>query len=396
MLEPRFLSVAIVTPTYPPDHCGVGDFTGMLAAAIAEGNTSVNIFTTRGSRRPSLPAGVHVHPEVARWRVGTMGALASRIADDQPDAVLIQYVPFLYARRGIGFAAPVLSWLLRRRGVPVVTIVHEPYVPLWTNTKSFVRGVAQRAMLVMLMLASARVAVTTRFWERELRRWLPWRGHRIARIPVGSNIPLSPISTTERSALRACLGLAQDDLVLTFFGSLHGTKLLGLIVRSVAHLQSTGLPAVLLIIGQEAEALSSIAAEVGLVPGTVVCTGYSSPEDVSRSLQCGDLFLAPFTDGVSTRRTTVIAALQHRLPVVTTKGRLTEEELFADAIAMVPCRDEDAFVRRVADLARDPDDRRALAERGHGLYERTFTWPAIMTQLGNLIERHQYPLAGDG
>jgi hypothetical protein len=47
--------------------------------------------------------------EVARWRVGTMGALASRIADDQPDAVLIQYVPFLYARRGIGFAAPVLS-----------------------------------------------------------------------------------------------------------------------------------------------------------------------------------------------------------------------------------------------------------------------------------------------
>jgi hypothetical protein len=38
--------------------------------------------------------------------------------------------------------------------------------------------------------------------------------------------------------------------VLTFFGSLHGTKLLGLIVRSVAHLQSTGLPAVLLIIGQ--------------------------------------------------------------------------------------------------------------------------------------------------
>ncbi len=382
---PLLRRVAVVAPTFPPDRCGVGDHTGMLSTALAAAGASVEIFTMRGVERPALPDGVRVYPIVPDWSVASMMQIGARIAQDQPAIVLIQYVPFLYARHGISFAAPVLAWYLRCHGVGVITIVHEPYVPLWRGIKSFVRGLAQRVMLVMLMLASARVAVTTRFWERELRRWMPWRGQRIARIPVGSNIPLSPISTTERSALRARLGLAQDDLVLTFFGSLHGTKLLGLIARSVAHLQSLGLPAVLLIVGQEAEVLSSVAAEAGLIPGTVICTGYSSVKDVSRYLQCGDLFLAPFTDGVSTRRTTVIAALQHRLPVVTTSGRLTEEGLFANAVAMVPCGDEDAFVRRVAELARDPDDRCAVAERGYSLYERTFTWPAIVTQLDNLL-----------
>ncbi len=356
----------------------------MLADALVAAGMPVNVYTAHGTERTALPAGVRVHPIVPHWSITSMGQVAAHIVRDRPAIVLIQYVPFLYGRGGIGFAAPALAWLLRRRGLAVVTIVHEPYVPLWLDAKSLVRGLVQRVMLVTLMLTSARVAVTTRFWERELRRWLLWRGRRIIRIPVGSNIPLSSISTDERFASRARLGFAQDDVVLTFFGSLHGTKLLGLIVRSVAHLQSVGVPAVLLIVGQEADVLSSVVAEARLLPGTVVCTGYSSREDVSCSLQCGDLFLAPFTDGVSTRRTTVIAALQHKLPVVTTRGRLTEDELFADAVAMAPCGDEDAFVRRVADLARDPDGRRALAERGYGLYERTFTWPAIVTQLGNL------------
>jgi len=377
-------TIAIVAPTYPPDRCGVGDHTGMLTAALAAEGVRVDVYTTRGSERTALPPGVSVHPLVASWSIASMRRLAADVANGHPDMVLIQYVPFLYARHGVGFAVPVLAWLLRRRGLMVTTVVHEPYVPLWTNARSFARGLAQRAMLVMLMLASARVAVTTRFWQHELRRWLPWRGRRIVRIPVGSNIPLSPISADERSALRTHLGCAQGDVVLTFFGSLHGTKLLGLIVRSVAHLQSAGLPAVLLIIGQEAHALAGVAAEAGLTPGTVVCTGYGSPEDVSRWLQCGDLFLAPFTDGVSTRRTTVVAALQHRLPVVTTSGRLTEQNLFADAVAMVPCGDNDAFVRCVANLARDPGERGALAERGYRLYERTFTWPAIVAQFNAL------------
>ncbi len=373
-------SFAIVSPSYPPDHCGVGDHTSMLAATLAADGARVNVYTTRGAPR-STPPRVHVHPVVPHWQAVSMWTLASTITRTRPNVVLIQYVPFLYARH-VGFAASFLALFLRLRGIAVVTIVHEPYVPLELNVKRFILSVAQRVMLVMLMLSSRRVAVTTMMLAHQLRRLLPWFGERVHRVPVGSNIVMHRIDQSERRALRGALGVAPDGAVLVFFGSLHETKLLGLILRTFVYLRESGVAATLLIVGQDQATFSAAAAKAGLtVPAEVICTGYATTEEVSHYLQCGDLMLAPFMDGVSTRRTTVVAALQHGLPVVSTEGRCTERPIFAGAVSMTPCHDEEGYVRAAHRLAHDPIARRGLSEQGRQLAEQRFSWPAIARSL---------------
>jgi len=376
-------SFAIVSPTYPPDRCGVGDHTSMLAATLAADGARVNVYTTRGASR-STPPRVHVHPVIPRWRTVSMWTLASTITRAQPDAVLIQYVPFLYARR-VGFAAPLLALLLRLRGLTIVTIVHEPYVPLWTSVKQFLLGMAQRTMLVTLMLSSVRVGVTTKFWELELRRWLPWYKNRIYRVVVGSNIPVHNIDKDERLALRGRLGIPPEAIVLVFFGSLHQTKLLGLLLHTLDQLLEDGVLAKLLVVGQDRETLASAAAHVGVslshTADAVVCTGYATAEEVSHYLQCGDLMLAPLLDGVSTRRTTIVAALQHGLPVVSTEGRWTEHQIFAGAVSMTPCRDDEGYVHAVRQLAHDPIARRELSKQGRQRAEQCFSWTEIAHSL---------------
>ncbi len=378
-------TIAVIAPTYPPYRCGVGDYTAMLTEALCASGWHVHIFTTQREVQPTVSPQLTVSAVVPAWTVRQVWAVAAMVAHGRPEAVLLQYVPYLYARRGVGGAAPLLAWLLRLRGLRVVTVMHEPYVPLWKTLRWFVVGLIQRAMLLGVLSASAGVATSTGFWAGELRRWLPWYGQRIRRVAVGSNIPLLPFNAAERMAQRQRLDIAPHEVVLVFFGKLHVSKLIESVLRSPSYLRERGVPATLLMIGQDAAEVSPVMGRLGIAPDGVRCTGYSSVEDVSRYLHCADICLAPFIDGVSTRRTTVMAALQHGVAVVTTEGHSTERDLFAQDVAMTRAGDEHGFLEAVLQLARDPAQRTALAERGAQLYTREFHWPGIARQIEHLV-----------
>ena len=104
---------------------------------------------------------------------------------------------------------------------------------------------------------------------------------------------------------------------------------------------------------------------------------------MARHLAAADLFVAPFVDGVSTRRTTLMAALQHGLPVVGTDGRLTDDVLrrAGDALTLVPADDPRRLAAAVRWLGGDADQRLARGAAGRELYEDSFDWPVISATL---------------
>ena len=116
----------------------------------------------------------------------------------------------------------------------------------------------------------------------------------------------------------------------------------------------------------------------------ITADGPHPAEEVSRRLAAIDIFLATYSDGVSTRRGAMMAALQHGLAVVGTLGHHTDAELSAahgEALWLVPINDPKAFDAAVVRLAEDEGARSALGRRGRQLFDRRYAWPAIARQM---------------
>jgi glycosyltransferase involved in cell wall biosynthesis len=92
--------------------------------------------------------------------------------------------------------------------------------------------------------------------------------------------------------------------------------------------------------------------------------------------------LQPAQDGVNGRRTTVMAALAHGKPVVTTSGRLTEPVWSqSGAVVLVPCRDALAIRTATQRLLRDRSERVRLGEAARLFYEQNFSVTHLITAL---------------
>jgi 2,4-dienoyl-CoA reductase-like NADH-dependent reductase (Old Yellow Enzyme family) len=92
------------------------------------------------------------------------------------------------------------------------------------------------------------------------------------------------------------------------------------------------------------------------------------------TLAACDLLVQPFPDGVTTRRTSVMAGLINGRAVLTTAGRLTEP-VWAEtrAVALAPVGDSRSLIALARALLADPDMRASLAARAESTYCRLFS-----------------------
>ena len=105
--------------------------------------------------------------------------------------------------------------------------------------------------------------------------------------------------------------------------------------------------------------------------------GELEAHELSLRLCASDLLLLPFSDGLSTRRTTLMAGLAHALPVVGLQGPETDDVLSSNpqALTLTPLGDVGAFARATVGLADDPAQRRVIGRAGRELYVTQFDWP---------------------
>ncbi|RMG44749.1 MAG: glycosyltransferase, partial [Acidobacteria bacterium] len=297
------------------------------------------------------------------------------------------YVPHMYGRGGINFALPLLLWWWRRRGGAIFLLVHELYIPWALAPRRLLAAMSQRLMLTMSILAARRIGVSTEMWRRRLAHLFPFRRSCFHHLPTPSNIPPVPMSPSERASLRRQWGLAPDDILLGFFGTLHDSKLVDYIGEGLRALVARGRRARLLCIGPTREELMGALDGIGASERErVLCTGYLSAAEASRHLSAMDLFLLPLVDGVSSRRSSLMAALSHRVPVVATVGSGTDPMLArSEALALSPVGDKGAFIAQVLALADDPERRHRLEMRGWNLYRTQFSWSVVTDRLLRLL-----------
>lgn len=287
----------------------------------------------------------------------------------RPAAALIQYNPFAWGRWGFapGFLASLALMRLLRRRVRVLVAVHEAYVPL-RGLKWTLMGAWQRAQL-RLALALAHGGVAMEEWlSNELSYRLPRRP--MFHVPVGSNLP---DERGARDAARHDLGLA-GHLVVATLATGHDTQLIKYVAEAAtAAATASPRPVTVLVLGEGACAPAAIAGVE-----SVLVAGYLDQRSLARAIAAADVFLVPFADGASTRRTSLMAALQHAVATVSTCGSSTDG-IFSDAGAplLVDVGDAEGFAQQTARVAANPTLREQVASAGHELYLARFSWPVI-------------------
>lgn len=358
-------TLAVVAAQSSSEADGIRDYTDLLVGRLrARGDLPVVLFTRRLSawsvriRSAEDPGGEQLH------RAG---------------ALVLQYNPFSYGRRGFapGLALAMLRLRCRRSRPVIVLMVHETFVDA-KNWRWLLMRTWQRLQLRALHLASDVVFCTIERWTEDLRRsWPPAPVHHL---PVASNLPDRRAS---RAEARERLGVAPGGLVLCTFGLDHAGRLTDYIVDAAAAVGRGGQPVVLLALGTGRPRREAIAPGV-----TLDVPGFLPDSEASSLLSAADLFLAPLQDGVSTRRTTVMAALQHEVAVVGTDGHLTDQQLrrATHALRLVGVDDHDGFVAAVCALAANAEERGALAVAGRRLYENSFRWNVLVDRLLTALE----------
>jgi glycosyltransferase involved in cell wall biosynthesis len=286
----------------------------------------------------------------------------------------LQYEAALYAPA----VAVRLPAACRRAGVPLVTTFHSLDGPkAW--------GHSRRLALLPLLLGSDAVVVCAGRPFRALSR-VPALAGKTHLIPVGSTVPAAA-----RRGTAAAAEARGVPLRMVYFGFVWAGRGLDAAVRALAaaHAASpTG--ATLTLIGEvrdpaHAAELTSLARTLG-VEGRVAFTGNLSAPEVSRRLADADVALLPYPTGVSTGRTTLMAALEHVLPVVTTyapSGGLDARFRDGENMLLSPAGDADAFARETARAATDVGLRARLSA-GASRLAREFSWERIAEEIARV------------
>lgn len=300
------MRVLLITGSFPPMTCGVGDYTQALARALGDQpGVNVGVLTSAGAGEDKGP--YQVFPVVREWKRADLPEVKAVIERFGPDIIHLQYPTAGYSN--------TLAWQLPMllRAFPVVQTWHEHFP-----------GSLRLALphLAMSLAAGDLIVVRPDFkqrlswWSRLLTAHKP-----LHLIPNAPTIPRVDLADAERSAIRRSFTPAGKSL-LAFFGFLYENKgvddLLRIFDPARHHLVLVGE------VKEEDPYQRALLHRLRQAPlaGAVTVTGFVSPLEVARTLAAADAVVLPFRQGGGSWNTTLkAAALQGTFVLTTSQER---------------------------------------------------------------------------
>jgi glycosyltransferase involved in cell wall biosynthesis len=405
----------MLTGELPPDHGGVGDYAARLSDALASFGVPVGILTRCRpgvpSRRTIGESSVPVHGLVRGWDARAWPLVGRALHQLGPRPLLhIQFQAGAYDLGGSVHLLPsfVRATLPRAR---VVTTFHDFLIPYLFPKAGPARLAANR-----LLARSSHAAIFTDLGDLETAG----AGVRGYVVPIGSNVDCAPISPQQRAEIRRELGADDATFLVGYFGFLNPSKGVPTLLDAVGRLAArrTGSEAASRL--ERAVRLALLGAEAGVSNPTdrvqaeavraeiehrqlsdvVTRTGYLDPAALSAHLLACDAIALPFRDGASARRGTLMAAVAHGLPIVSTlparrtalagpatvwlgSGPRAAALRDGESIVLVPPNDAEALAAALTRIA-DDAELRARLSRGAAAIAGRIGWPALAAETASI------------
>jgi hypothetical protein len=334
------VNVGIVSPGYPETPGGVSDHTARLVRHWSRAGHNVAVLGTTAA-----------HPEriVATWR------------DAGVEAMLIQYVPFLYARRGLSRFPHRIALAARAARLRTTIFVHEPWVP--------------RTRLPWLILSPLQ--------ERQLRRLLTVCDVAVTPVPawrtlLGGNVSVVYVGSTLGDPRPADAGGAEIAAPVVFSPLASGLNWDWI----VAAAEALGARPALTIIGADWERARRDPVLRRWADPTWDWRGRLDAPEVLALLGRSRVVLAPFMDGLTGRRTSAFAAASTGARVISSRGPLFDPAFDAAPFALADTQSEFCELARSLFAARErPGARRERVE----WYQRHLSPAELDRSLARLV-----------
>lgn len=350
--------ITLLVPPSSERFDGVRDFARQLAEALRPGPAT--LVTTRGDAAP--PEGARI---LGDWRA---------LDVMPPGSIIVNYLPTAW----LGLETPALLGLLRRfrsRGGRVIVVIHEYQIDSDGSLRRHAARMAFRQLAAAFARRADALVATHGLVVRRLQADGLDRLVRVVTIPIGSGIAMDDVVPQAEGARGSAVVLFGQPAFMDAPA-----------VKAVADAVSAGGGAPLRWMCRDARELEVWLDRAGVARDRVtVLAGLAAP-DVSRELAAAALAFAPIADGVSTRRSSVAAFVQHGLPVAGIGAEATDAVLEeSGAFALVRRGDSDGMVARVRGLLAAPADRRAMSAAARRLFLDHLAWPRIAGQYRELM-----------
>lgn len=349
------MRIAWVTPDYPPDQGGVSDHSSAMVSVLRDSGHEVFV-----SSRPHERG---------------FAALNAELAAFAPELIVVAYVPLGYAPHTGGVAPAFTAWcvgLRLRSRYPSILLAHEASLPtahLWHERKHKLAalGAVQAAQFSILAACFDSVFFSNMGTWQVWADGLPLLASRFHTLRICSNIPYHPSDDPETDLTAA--GVAVPPTTILFFGTGHQSVLFDYVEAAFRALLEIEPNAVLVVVGMSSEKLRRASPSLAALGARVLALGYVEAKYVSLWLQVAKLVLAPLVEGVSARKGTVMAALQHGQAVVTTRGFHTRDDIAWSEICLLAPLEREAFAAEAVRTYQDPILRSTLGRAARAEYE---------------------------
>lgn len=337
---PEAARATLVVTAKPGARCGVSDYTEKLRTIISERGLDVRV-----ERLPTWS----FQGLLRVWRQGGAG---------RRSVVHVQYPSMNLGRSPAVALAPLLIG-----GARLYLTLHEFTI--------FNR--VRKCYFLTFALSRATVIFSNEFERRAFETAFPFRRCRTMVVPIGSNITVG----------RPAVPSEAREPTLVYFGQIGPDKGLEAFLAVSERLRAGGESLAIVVIGSpsgpDCPVFRDVSARADQLGIRLVLN--AEPEQVSDELSRARVAFLPFPDGVSEKRGSALACLEHGLVVVTTHSAKTPDWLRASTVPHVSVEETVAALRtlvsadghRAAVAGRDPDALRArtwpsIAERHLALY----------------------------
>ncbi len=267
------MKITFVSPSFPPEVCGVGSYTAKLAEALAGNNIETNVLTSTNTS---------FHP----LRIGTV---YNQLKKDRPDVLHVQ---FPTKERLSALEALLLFKVAKSLGIKTSITIHE-HEPFYSK-KSQLRN--------KLLASSADVVIVNNLQSHEL-----FKKQKVKSIIIHNGPTIDRTSAYPDR---------KDGTVLTFFGFVAPHKRILETLSSIKRSSVDDSVSIRIIGKYDTSDSYHLLVEKQLGPKDEWLSGLDDAE-ASREIVKSTLAILPFEHGVSEKNSTVISMFHLGVPVMT-------------------------------------------------------------------------------